>query len=908
MHSEHERASPAPPKHGQPHNLVHEPYKKEDEDRPTSITAYASHRIKAEVDIDVALPPLRLHENEDDFGLDQVDDTIGRYRQHESTDSKGRDSSEGDSKSDADSGDSSSDSDFEGKSSSEDNSVVDKPRRCGKSARSKQTAGKKLERQSPAKNAREYVARLHQAEDEAAQRKRKRGLDDQRAGRSKKKAIDNQATGILSHLTNGQDDENYPSVTAPPMKAIKATTHAEQMALMKANIPAGSDTRRTKTQSKDLDEARKLFGYKQVKALDGNWRLKRMNTALKPHQITASAWMIKRELGRAAPYGGVLADVMGLGKTVMSLACITGNPPQKDDVKDFSRATLVVVPNKTIALQWKEEVQKHCKSPIGDWVSAYNPKEDNPLGMYKKIRVLITTYHELTTEYPSENFLAQMKDRHDGDEPSYRKAVAKKLGFLFKTKWYRVILDEAHAIKNINSRKLFPYLKFIRCGCTESLRDFQRKYMTEASWTKRTCEKILKIREQRKTREVQGNDEKIVTKLQYAMFMKLRQLISHPFNLEKLLRTTITTKEIHELKAKFGESGANDSILDQMMAREKNELGLELEEYQTGLNFLRKRKEPVFGGKFEWNAMLDMFGHELEAQNFACCSCKTAKPPVRPVQLEMNKCGHYYCEDCHQILRRMCNAGAQQKDSIPHGTCLAPDCTFSINNLRDFRTLGHITKDAAVFRFREPGRDANEVQIIRDEAENGCFIASALLDDCQLVPSTKLTATMAVLATWLKDHPDDKIIGKILGRMLEMSGYKSNFLYYFGGMSQPQRNRCLRDFKEDPEKKVLVASMQCGGQSLNLTVANRVILVDPWWNTTAEKQAFGRVLRIGQEKTSHLVRIMASDSADTMMSSLQEVKSEQIDHALQDDGHVPLAIDDEVLQKMLAPGDFNRRL
>lgn len=45
-----------------------------------------------------------------------------------------------------------------------------------------------------------------------------------------------------------------------------------------------------------------------------------------------------------------------------------------------------------------------------------------------------------------------MEDRHDGDESAYRKAVAKKVGFLFKTKWYRVILDEAHAIKNISSR------------------------------------------------------------------------------------------------------------------------------------------------------------------------------------------------------------------------------------------------------------------------------------------------------------------------------------------------------------------------------------------------------------------------------------------------------------------------
>ncbi|POR39558.1 Putative ATP-dependent helicase [Tolypocladium paradoxum] len=990
QHFEQERDPPsAPPDHGRPHKLAHEQHKEEAEDTPTSIPAYAPHQIKVEVKLEadsttVALPLPTLDEDEDDFGLDQTDDT-GGCDQNESVDDQGCDSSEGESESYTDSERPFSDSEFEAESSSDDKSIrsIDKRRRHGKSSKSKQPAGKKLERRPRAKNARERVARLHQAEDEAAEKKRKRGLQCQRAGGNKKRATNNLAVaaGALSHVADEQEDDDNASATAPPMKVIKATTHAEQLALMKQNIPAGSDTRRTMTQNKDLKEAVGLFGYKRVTAVDGNWRLNNMHTALKSHQITAAAWMVKRELGRAAPYGGLLADVMGLGKTVMSLACMTGNPPQKGDGTEFCRTTLVVVPNKSVALQWKDEVQKHCKGPIGDWASVYNPKDDKPLGMYKKIQVLITTYHELTTEYPSAKFLAEMEDRHDGDEPSFRKAIAKKMGFLFKTKWYRVILDEAHAIKNINSRtakvcceliskyrwalsgtplansvlELFPYLKFIRCGFTESLWDFKQQADTSFEalismimyrrtlkdnflgcrildlpssqhqdiWIPLSREEtvIATIREQKKMRQTQGNSEKSVTepelsraetRLQYAMSMRLRQSVSHPFNLEKMLRTTITTTEIRELKAIFGEFDANDSILDQMMANEKNESGLE--RYQTGLTFLRQRKEPVFGGMFEWNTVLDMFQHELEAQNFTCCGCEKATPPVRPVQLEM--CGHYYCGDCYlDALHHTYKANAQKRDSIPDRTCLAPDCTKSILNARVVTTLQHITHDATILKFREPGRDANEVQIARDEAENGCFIASARLDNWQLVPSTKLTATMAVLATWLQDYPGDKIIvfvqfvmtGKVLGRMLEMSGHKSNFLYYFGGMSQPQRNKSLKDFKEDSAKRILVASMQCGGQSLNLTVANRVILVDPWWNTAAEQQAFGRVLRIGQEKKSHLVRIMISASIDTKMSSLQRVKSEEIDHALQDDGHVPLLLDDASLQKMFAPRDFKPR-
>ncbi|KAL2760226.1 hypothetical protein ACRALDRAFT_2062131, partial [Sodiomyces alcalophilus JCM 7366] len=59
-----------------------------------------------------------------------------------------------------------------------------------------------------------------------------------------------------------------------------------------------------------------------------------------------------------------------------------------------------------------------------------------------------------------------------------------------------------------------------------------------------------------------------------------------------------------------------------------------------------------------------------------------------------------------------------------------------------------------------------------------------------------------------------------------------------------------------------IASMRCGGQALNLTCANRVIMVDAWWNKAAEMQAFGRVFRLGQIKETHHVRILARETVD----------------------------------------------
>jgi SNF2 family DNA or RNA helicase len=100
-----------------------------------------------------------------------------------------------------------------------------------------------------------------------------------------------------------------------------------------------------------------------------------------------------------------------------------------------------------------------------------------------------------------------------------------------------------------------------------------------------------------------------------------------------------------------------------------------------------------------------------------------------------------------------------------------------------------------------------------------------------------------------------------------------------------------------------IMGLKCGGQSLNLVVANRVILVDPWWNLCAEQQAFCRVFRLGQKKETHLVRIMTSSQIDERIDQMQVRKSEQIDRALQDDGHEHADMDMDKLHELFIPKD-----
>ena len=77
-----------------------------------------------------------------------------------------------------------------------------------------------------------------------------------------------------------------------------------------------------------------------------------------------------------------------------------------------------------------------------------------------------------------------------------------------------------------------------------------------------------------------------------------------------------------------------------------------------------------------------------------------------------------------------------------------------------------------------------------------------------------------------------------------------------------------------------------------------MILIDLWWNNVAEKQAFGRVHRLKQEKRCYLVRIITESETDGSIDELQVSKAEVIDKALQDDEHIPEELNDEELKEL----------
>lgn len=93
-----------------------------------------------------------------------------------------------------------------------------------------------------------------------------------------------------------------------------------------------------------------------------------------------------------------------------------------------------------------------------------------------------------------------------------------------------------------------------------------------------------------------------------------------------------------------------------------------------------------------------------------------------------------------------------------------------------------------------------------------------------------------------------------------------------GSMSMSARDAAITRFTEDPDCKIFLMSLKAGGVALNLTVASHVFLMDPWWNPAVERQAQDRIHRIGQYKPIRIVRFVIENTIEERILKLQEKK------------------------------------
>ena len=106
---------------------------------------------------------------------------------------------------------------------------------------------------------------------------------------------------------------------------------------------------------------------------------------------------------------------------------------------------------------------------------------------------------------------------------------------------------------------------------------------------------------------------------------------------------------------------------------------------------------------------------------------------------------------------------------------------------------------------------------------------------------------------------------------------KANWKYSLLTGQTSNRKEVIRQFQEDPENRIFLISLKAGGVGLNLTSADYVFIIDPWWNPAAENQAISRAHRIGQNKHVFVYRFITQDSIEEKIQQLQNRKSSLAD-------------------------------
>ena len=151
----------------------------------------------------------------------------------------------------------------------------------------------------------------------------------------------------------------------------------------------------------------------------------------------------------------------------------------------------------------------------------------------------------------------------------------------------------------------------------------------------------------------------------------------------------------------------------------------------------------------------------------------------------------------------------------------------------------------------------------------------ALIDPATPLPGAKLAAFLDLVDNLLRGQHKALVFSQFVSHLAlvrkALDERHITYQYLDGATPEHERQKRVRDF-QDGEGDLFLISLKAGGQGLNLTAADYVIHLDPWWNPAVEDQASDRAHRMGQERPVTVYRLVAAGSVEEKMLALHASK------------------------------------
>lgn len=590
-----------------------------------------------------------------------------------------------------------------------------------------------------------------------------------------------------------------------------------------------------------------------------------LKTQLMEHQLYGISWMRSRECCRGrekgCPKGGILADEMGLGKTLQMIGLMLRGKP--------GELNLAIVPSVALP-QWVSEIEKHAPGAFN--IVAHHGR--TKIGRSENaIRVDMSRFNIILTTYGTV-------------ENSYRK----KNSQLHSLKLTRIVLDEAHTIKDNRSstakaismlhaeyrwgltgtpvqnrvNDLLSLIKFLKidpqsyyfckkCACKSLvwLRSNEKEDAGRCGWC--ACGHFAASHFSWWNRRIAGpirelghteRNEELFTRLQHItkQFIlrrtkaELEKSLGLPSKIVIVKRCLFSPQELEfytslysDTKSKFSSYAIRGQVLNN---------------YAHIFELLQKMRMAVN------HPYLTYKNSSLIEDVPICGYCNAeAEDPVR------SKCNHVFCRGEAEVF-------LQHTGKCP--VCHVP-ITIDLSAEENIKTQNLISIDS--------WQSSTKIETLVE-------MLSSMRGEGRVPKSIVFSQFVNFL--------------EILRWRLERAGFRCVKIY--GSMTISQRKAAIAEFNANPDITVFLISLKAGGIALNLTEAENVFIMDLWWNPAVEEQAMDRIHRIGQFRPIRIYRIIIEDSIESRVLLLQKKKKALFETAVDNNMDALQRLTEEDLQ------------